>query len=115
MVFFKYKPHYWVKPTKKEKLSCLCINCLNPHLILQSINIYCKSKGLPSHDSMMEYIGCLNKGDSFEEANDDKARKFYSYQRVVKCYICKEGKPMEYQRTACVDDTKPIKHQRWRQ
>ena len=64
---------------------------------------------------MMEYIGCLNKEDSFEEANDDKARKFYSYQRAVKCYICKEGKPMEYQRTASVDDTKPIKHQRWRQ
>ena len=59
---------------------------------------------------MMEYIGCLNKGDSFEEANDDKARKFYSYQRVEKSYICKEGKPMEYQRTACADDTKPIKH-----
>ena len=58
----------------------------------------------------MEYIGCLNKGDSFEEANDDKACKFYSYQRVEKSYICKEGKPMEYQRTACADDTKPIKH-----
>ena len=28
-VFFKHKPHYCIKPTKKEKLSCLCINCLN--------------------------------------------------------------------------------------
>ena len=66
-VFFKYKPYYCVKPTKKEKLSCLCINCLNPHLLLQSIHIYCKSKGLPSHDSLTEYIDRLIKGESFEE------------------------------------------------
>ena len=64
-VFFKHKPHYCIKPTKKEKLSCLCINCLN-HLLLQSINIYRKSNGLPSHDSLTEYIEHINKGESFE-------------------------------------------------
>ena len=78
-VFVKYKPYYCVKPTEKEKLSCLWINCLNPHLLLQSIKIYRKSKGLPSHDSLTEWIDRLNKGESFEEANDDKACKFYSY------------------------------------
>ena len=43
-LFFRYKPYYCVRPTEKEKSSCLCINCLNPHLLLQSINNYRKSK-----------------------------------------------------------------------
>ena len=30
--------------------------------------------------------------------------------RVTESYIGKEGKPVEYTRTARVDDTKPIKH-----
>ena len=107
MIFFKYKPYDCVKSTKKEKLSCLCINCLNPHLFLQSINIYRKSKGLPSHNSLTEYIDRLNKAEKFQEANDDKACKFYSYQRVVEGYI-KQGKPIEYQRTARVDDTRNL-------
>ena len=72
--------------------------------------MYRRSKGLPSHDSLTEYIDRLNKGESFEEANDDKACKFYSYQRVIESYIGKDGKPVEYQRTAHVDDTKPVKH-----
>ena len=38
----------------------------------------------------------------------NKACKFYSYQRVVESYIRKEGKPVEYQRTA--DDTKLVKY-----
>ena len=72
ILFFKYKPYYCVRPTKKEKSSCLCINCLNPHLLLQSINIYRKSKHLPSHNSLTAYIDQLEKGEIFEEANDDK-------------------------------------------
>ena len=32
------------------------------------------------------------------------------YQRVVKNYVGKEGKPTEYKRTARIDDTKPVKH-----
>ena len=103
--FFKYNPYYCVKRSKKEKLSCLCIICLKPQFLLQSINIYSKSKGQPSHDSL------VTRGESFEEANDDKGSKFYSYQKAVESYIeKKKGKPVEYQRTVCVDDTKPIKH-----
>ena len=45
--FFKYKPYYCVRPTDKGKQSCLCIKCLNPHLLLKSINFYRKSKSLP--------------------------------------------------------------------
>ena len=58
---------------------------------------------------MTENIDSFNKGESFEEANDDKACKFYSYQRVVESYIGKEGKPVKYQRIVHVDDAKPVK------
>ena len=109
-LFFRYKPYYCVRPTEKEKLSCLCINCLNPHLLLQSINIYRKSKVLPSHYSLTEYINRLQNGEDFVEANDEKPYKFYSCMRVTESYIEKEGKPVEYTRTARVDDMKPVKH-----
>ena len=39
-VFYSYKPFYVTKPTKKEKESCLCIVCLNPHLVLKSIPFF---------------------------------------------------------------------------
>ena len=109
-LFFRYKPYYCVRPTEKEELSCLCINCLNPHLLLQSINIYRKSKVLPSHDSLTEYINRLQNGEDFAQANDETPCKFYSYMRVTESYIGKEGKPVEHTRTARVDDTKPTKH-----
>ena len=47
---------------------------------------------------------------NFKKKSDDKACKVYSYQRIIERYIRKEGKPVEYQITAHVDDTKPIKH-----
>ena len=90
-LFFWYKPYYCIRPTEKEKLSCLCINCLNPHLLLQSINIYWKSKVLLSHNSLTEYINCLQNGKNFVEANDEKPSKFYSYMRVTESYISKEN------------------------
>ena len=91
--------YYCVRPTEKQRLSCLWINCLNPHLLIQSINIFHKSKGLP-----------FQKGESFEEANDDKPGKFYQYQEAVESYIGKEGKLVEYKRTARIDDVKPVKY-----
>ena len=33
--FFKLKPFYCLRPSEKEKQSCLCLNCLNPHVILK--------------------------------------------------------------------------------
>lgn len=108
-LFFIYKTYCCVRPTEKEKLSCLCINCLNPHLLLRSINNYQKSKVLPSHDSLTEYINRLENGEDFAEANDKKPCKFYSYMTATESYIVKEGKPVEYTRTARVDDTKPVK------
>ena len=109
-LFFKYKLYYCVRPTEKEKSSCLCISSLNPHPLLQSINIYCKSKHLPSHNSWTASIDQLEKGDIFEEANDDKPCKCCSYQKLVESYIGNAGKPIEYTRTAHVDDVKPVMH-----
>ena len=36
--FYNMKPFCCLKPSEKEKQSCLCINCLNPHVILKAIN-----------------------------------------------------------------------------
>ena len=44
--FYTYKPYYVSKPKEKEKESCICIDCLNPHLLLKSINTYRKSVSL---------------------------------------------------------------------
>ena len=65
-LFFRYLPYNFVRPSEKEKLSCLCINCHNPHFLLQSINIFRKSKDLMSHYHLAGYIDRLQKGESFE-------------------------------------------------
>ena len=41
--FYTYKPYYVSKPTEKEKESCMRIDCLNPYLLLNSINANWKS------------------------------------------------------------------------
>ena len=52
----------------------------------------------------------FQKGESLEEANDDKPGKFYQYQKVVESYIGNKGKPVEYKITARIDDIKPVKY-----
>ena len=52
----------------------------------------------------------FQKGESFEEANDDKPGKFDEYQEDFESYIGKEGKLVEYKRTARIDDIKPAKY-----
>ena len=47
--FYSYKPYYVIKPTEKEKELCMCIDCLKPHLLLNSINTYRKSTNLHEH------------------------------------------------------------------
>ena len=59
-VFFSYKPFYCVRPSEKEKQSCVCINCNNPHLLLKAINTYRNSKKL--HQSLTSYIHALKSG-----------------------------------------------------
>ena len=107
-VFFKTKPFYCVRPTEKAKQSCLCISCLNPHLMIKAINIYRKSKQLESHPSLTQYINELKTGVTFPEITDRKLCKYYTYRRAQESYIGKEGKPVEYTRTSRVDECKPV-------
>ena len=39
-VFYSLKPFYCMIPSEKEKQSCLCINCLDPHVLLRSVSGY---------------------------------------------------------------------------
>ena len=50
--FFKYKPFYVLKPSENEKQSCLCIYCVNPNVILKSIDTFRISPKLAPHDSL---------------------------------------------------------------
>ena len=56
-VFFSYKPFYCVRPSEKEKQSCVRINCNNPHLLLKAINT-CRN----SNQSLTSYIHALKSG-----------------------------------------------------
>ena len=57
--FFNLKPFYCVQPSEKEKKGCLWIYCLNPHVILSSINKYRHSQKLPPHASLTTYLNEL--------------------------------------------------------
>lgn len=107
-VFFNLKPFYCLKPSEKEKQSCLCINCLNPHVILNSINKYRNSKKLAPHESLTAYQKELKSGTSFPEMHDQKSCKYNEYRRVIETYIGKDGKQHEYTRTARVDHVDPV-------
>ena len=61
-VFYSYKPYHLSKPTEKEKTSCLCVDCLNPHLLLKPINNYRKSRNLNVYQSLSRYLN-ENKSD----------------------------------------------------
>ena len=74
-----------------EKQRFLCISCLNSHLLLQSINIYCKSKSLPSHKSLTDCINCIFDGERFEETNDTKLCKFAATRRLQRVTSGKKG------------------------
>ena len=76
-VFYSYKSFYVSKPTEKEKESCLCIDCLNPHLVLKSINKFWKSVDVHEYQSLKTYLDVLlniDKDDNslFPERENDK-------------------------------------------
>ena len=72
-VFCSYKPYCLSKPTEKEKTSCLCIDCLNHHLLLKPINNYRKSRNLNVYQSLSMYRN-KNKSDDdlFPETKKEK-------------------------------------------
>ena len=79
----------WVnplKPTEKEKETCLCIHWLNPHLFLKSINKFWKSvdvkheyQSLTTH---LEELSNIDKDDNslFSEKKDKEVR-YYIYEQ----------------------------------
>ena len=107
-VFYNLKPFYCLPPSEKEKQSCLCINCLNPHALLKSINGYRSSKKLAPHKSLTAYLKQMKAGDKFDEMSAEKVFKYYQYNRVVESYIGKEGNRIEYTRTTRTDHSEPV-------
>ena len=107
--FFKFKPFYCVIPTEKEKQSCVCINCQNPHLLLKSINRHRASCKLPIHKSLTEYIKQLRDGENFAELDEDRVCMYHSYERVQETYTKRDGTPGCYTRTTRVEHHLPIK------
>ena len=103
-----YESFYCLKPSEKEKQSCLCINCLNSHVILKSINCYRLTKKLTPHDSLTTYFNKMSSGKTLEEMKIEKECKYYEYRRVVESYIGKNGKRIECTRSARVDLSEPF-------
>ena len=104
--FFKCKPFYVLKPREKEKQGCLCIYCLNPHVILKAINTFRISRKLALHDSLTGYLKKLETDDTFDEIDATNNCKYY--KRIEETYIGKSGRKMEYTRTARVDLCEPV-------
>ena len=77
---------------------------------MKSVNIYRKSKSLPSHPSLTGYINQISSGGTFPESTNTKLCKFYIYHRATESYIGKAGTPVEHTRTARVDECKPVMH-----
>ena len=60
--FYSFRPFYCLRPSEKEKQSCLRIYCLNPHVVLKSINGYRLSQKLTPHQSLTFYLKQLKAG-----------------------------------------------------
>ena len=108
-MFFNFKPFYCVRPSEKEKQSCVCINCQNPHLLLQAINRYRTSKQLKPHESLTLYIQELKSGKKFDELDDDKLCTFHKYERILESYTKRDGTSSEYKRVTRIVYFEPAK------
>ena len=107
--FFRFKPFYCVLPSEKEKQSCVCINCQNPHLLLEAINRYRTSKHLMPHGSLTTYLQELKSGKEFTELDINISYTYHKYERVSESYTKKDGTVGEYKRITRVDHNEPIK------
>ena len=77
--FYTYKPYYVSKPTEKEKEACMCIDCLNPHLLLKSINAYRTSINLHEYQSSTTYLNELKvDSDNYDLFPETKMKKKYA-------------------------------------
>ena len=90
-VFYSYKPFYVSKPTEKKRELCLCIGCLNLHLVLKSINKFWKSVDVLEYQSLTTYLDDLSNIDNndnslFPERENDKEVHYCVYERKTECY-----------------------------
>ena len=107
-MFYSYKPFYVSKPTEREKESCLCIDCLNPYLVLKSINKFRKSVDVHEYQFLTTYLDELSNIDKddnslFPERENDKEAHYHVYIQKTECYKGKEGNDVQHTRTARVD------------
>ena len=65
----------------------MCINCLNPHLLLKSINTYRKSINLHEYQSLTTYVNELKvDGDNYDLFPETKSAKevcYYAYEQML--------------------------------
>ena len=107
--FFKFKPFYCVLPSEKERQSCDCINCQNPHLFLQAVNRHRKSKHVDGHESLTKCLEKLKAGEKFDEQSEKSSYTYHKYERDMESYTKKDGTPGEYKRVTRIDYHEPVK------
>ena len=94
------------KTTEKKKEPCMCIDCLNPHLLLKLINTYRKSITLQEYQSLTTCVNELKvDGDNYDLFPETKVEIevcYYAYERKLECYKGKND-DIKYTRTARVD------------
>ena len=105
-LFYKLKPFYIGPPTEREKLTCLCKDCQNIHLLLQGVNTYRKTKTMMTHMSVANYLQEINddalKTEEYPEVSDTKTINYYLFELKEESYL-KNGKEINYKRTTRVE------------
>ena len=91
--FSDFKPFYCVVPSEKEKQSCVCINCQNPHLLLKAVNRYRTSKNLNPHELLTKYLEKLKANKQFDELTEENVYTYHRYERVEEPNTKKDGTP----------------------
>ena len=104
-LFYKLKPFYIGPPTEREKLTCLCKDCQNIHLLLQGINTYQKTKTMMTHMSVTNYLQEINddalKTEEYPEVSDTKTINYYLFELKEESF--RNGKEINYKRTTRVE------------
>ena len=101
------------KPTEKEKESCLCIDCLNPHLVLKSIIKFRKSVDVHEYQPLITYLDELSNIDKDNnslspEKENDKEVHYYAYEQKTECYKGKGLNNVQCTRSVRVDKKEKV-------
>lgn len=121
--FLKLKPFYILPPTTREMASCLCIKCVNIHLIYDGIRTH--KRDLPpsltqyltstmkcSLDEKIDFVQldcihgkCKNSCTTVQNQliNSEDKIMYYVFEKCMTIGWNREGKKYEYERTAHVN------------